>query len=70
VALDAVGVAVLKALGSNKQIMEKDIFKQEQIARAVEIGLGAASPEEIDLFAVNDQSRDYRDRVAAILEKG
>lgn len=70
VALDAVGVAVLKALGSNKQIMEQDIFKQEQIARAVEIGLGAASPEEIDLFAVNDQSRDYRDRVAAILEKG
>ncbi|MEJ2025807.1 MAG: DUF362 domain-containing protein [Deltaproteobacteria bacterium] len=70
VALDAVGVAVLKALGSNRQIMEQDIFTQEQIARAAEIGLGAASPEEIDLFAVNDQSRDYRDRVAAILEKG
>ncbi len=70
VALDAVGVAILKSLGSNEQIMKPKIFEQEQIARAVEIGLGASSPSEIDVLAVDDQSREYRNRVVKILRKG
>ena len=58
VAIDAVGVAILKSLGSNGQIMGTKIFAQEQIARAVELGLGASSPSEIELVAVGDQSRE------------
>ena len=56
VALDAVGVAVLKSLGSNDQIMGPKIFDQEQIARAAEIGLGATSPSEIELLAADNQN--------------
>jgi uncharacterized protein (DUF362 family) len=59
VATDAVGVAILKLLGSN-----------DQIARAVEIDLGASSPSEIDVVPVDDQSREYRNRVVGILHKG
>jgi uncharacterized protein (DUF362 family) len=70
VAIDAVGVAVLKSLGSNDQIMKPKIFQQEQIARAVELGLGVSSPLGIDLFPVDDQSHDYRNRIAEVLEKG
>jgi len=70
VAIDAVGVAVLKSLGSNAQIMNTKIFEQEQIARAAEIGLGAASPAEIDVVAANTESRNYRDQVVEILNKG
>jgi uncharacterized protein (DUF362 family) len=70
VALDAVGVAILKALGSNDQIMKPKIFDQEQIARAAQIGLGASSPAEIDLFPADDQSREFRDRIAAALNQG
>jgi uncharacterized protein (DUF362 family) len=70
VALDAVGVAVLKSLGSNEQIMGSKIFDQEQIARAAEIGLGATSPSEIELLAADDQSRKYQTRIQAILNKG
>ena len=70
VAIDAVGVAILKSLGSNDQIMTPKIFEQEQIARAVEIGLGASSASEIEVIPVNDQSREYRDRVVSILNKG
>ena len=70
VAIDAVGVAILKSLGSNDQIMNKKIFDQEQIARAAEIGLGVASPDQIDLVAANDGSIAYRDRIAAILKQG
>jgi uncharacterized protein (DUF362 family) len=70
VAIDAVGVAVLKSLGSNDQIMGTKIFDQEQIARAAEIGLGATSPAEIELLAVDDKSSEYRDRIQDILMKG
>lgn len=70
VAVDAVGLAVLKSLGSNDAIMSKKIFEQEQIARAAQLGLGASSPSDIDLEAADDQSREYRDRVAQVLNRG
>jgi uncharacterized protein (DUF362 family) len=70
VAVDAVGVAILKSLGSNAQIMTRKIFEQEQIARAAQIGLGASSPAEIDLFPADDQSREFRDRIAVVLNQG
>jgi len=70
VAIDAVGVAILKSLGSNDQIMKPKIFEQEQIARAAQIGLGASSPAEIDLFPADDQSREFRDRIARVLNQG
>jgi uncharacterized protein (DUF362 family) len=70
VAIDAVGVAILKSLGSNDKIMKTKIFDQEQIARAVELGIGTTSPAEIDILAADDQSRDYRDRINHILNKG
>jgi len=70
VAIDAVGVALLKLLGSNDNIMKRKIFDQEQIARAVELGLGASSPSEIELVAADDSSQAYMDRVAEIVSKG
>jgi uncharacterized protein (DUF362 family) len=70
VATDAVGVAILKFLGSNESIMKPKIFDQEQIARAVELGLGASSPSEIEVIPADENSQDYRDRVLEILKKG
>lgn len=70
VAIDAVGVAILKSLGSNENIMGRKIFEQEQIARAVELGLGAFSPSAIEVIPADEKSRDYRDRVVEILNKG
>ncbi len=70
VAIDAVGVAILKSLGSNGQIMKSKIFGQEQIARAVELGLGASSPADIEVIPGDANSREYRDRVTTILNQG
>jgi uncharacterized protein (DUF362 family) len=70
VAIDAVGVAVLKSLGSNAQIMNSRIFEQEQIARAAEIGLGALSPSAIDVVGADAESQNYRDQVVEILNNG
>jgi uncharacterized protein (DUF362 family) len=70
VAIDAVGLAILKLLGSNAQIMKPKIFAQEQIARAAEIDLGATSPTEIEVVSANPESQQYRDRVVQILNQG
>lgn len=70
VAVDAVGVAALKVLGSNDKIMSRKIFEQEQIARAVQLGLGASSPSEIELVPADDQSKAYCTRVSERLALG
>jgi uncharacterized protein (DUF362 family) len=70
VAIDAVGVAILKLIGSNTSIMKPKIFEQDQIARAVDLGLGASSPSEIQLIPADEESQEYRDRVAEILGDG
>ena len=70
VALDAAGVATLKVLGSNEAIMKRKIFEQEQITRAVELGLGVCSPFDIDVVPVDEQSQQYRDRVVEMLNRG
>lgn len=70
VALDAVGVAILKFLGSNDLIMKPRIFEQEQIARAVDLGLGASKPSDIEVIADDKNSIAYRDKVVGILENG
>jgi uncharacterized protein (DUF362 family) len=70
VAVDAVGLAVLKDLGSNEAIMRRGIFEQEQMIRAVEIGLGVGSPDRIELITPDTASRAYADRLRVILALG
>lgn len=70
VAVDAVGLAVLKDAGANDAIMERGIFEQEQMARAVALGLGAGDAASIRLLAPDAPSRTYADRLGAILRRG
>jgi uncharacterized protein (DUF362 family) len=70
VAVDATGVAILKVLGSNPAIMNRKIFDQEQIARAVELKLGISARSEIDLFAADEGSHEYCEVVRETLGKG
>ncbi len=70
VAMDAVGVAILKELGSNQDIMKREIFSQEQIARAVEIGIGISSPQQIELLTDDEESKQYAEKIRTILDQG
>jgi uncharacterized protein (DUF362 family) len=70
VAVDAVGVAILKDLGSNEAIMSKKIFEQEQIQRAVELGLGSGRPDQIEFVTPDAASRAYAEKIRAILAQG
>lgn len=67
VAVDAVGVAILKELGSNDAVMKPAVFEQEQIARAVELGLGAASPADIMIETPDATSEAYAEKIRKIL---
>jgi uncharacterized protein (DUF362 family) len=70
VAVDAVGLAMLKSLGANEAIMSRGIFQQEQIARAVELGLGAPGPEAIEIVTADAESRAVADALRGILAQG
>lgn len=67
VAVDAVGVAILKDLGSNDAIMKPAVFAQEQIARAVELGLGVSSAADIVIETPDPVSEAYAERIRGLL---
>ncbi len=70
VAVDAVGVAMLKSLGANAAIMGRPIFAQEQIARAVELNLGATGPDAIEIVTSDAGSGAVADTLRTILAQG
>ncbi len=70
VAVDAVGVAVLKMLGSNDAIMNTKIFDQEQIQRAAELGIGISGPDKIELVAPDAAGRELAAKIRTILDQG
>ncbi len=70
VAVDMVGLAVLKELGSNEAIMGRKIGEQEQIARAIELGLGINNPAAIELVTPDEKSRLYAEKIRSILQQG
>ncbi|MBK5113068.1 MAG: DUF362 domain-containing protein [Candidatus Heimdallarchaeota archaeon] len=67
IAVDAVGVALLRMLGTTDEVSKGPIFKQEQIARAVELNLGISTPEEIEF--ITDGSEESAKLVEKIKEK-
>jgi len=69
-AIDAVGVAVLKTLGSNSAIMKRKIFDQRQIARASDLGIGVSSPSEIEIISADQESMAFRTEVTHALLSG
>lgn len=56
VAMDAVGVAVLRKHGSTEEVMQGKIFELDQIRRAAEIGVGIDSVDKMRLIPVNNDS--------------
>lgn len=70
VAIDAVGVALLRRFGTNPTVSAGPIWEQEQLARAAELGLGARGPDEVELVTDDPESAAYADEIRAILRKG
>jgi uncharacterized protein (DUF362 family) len=59
VALDAVGVAILRHFGTTPEVSKGRVFEQEQIARAAELGLGVSRPDQIQIVTGDPASAEY-----------
>ncbi len=70
VAVDAVGVAILRLYGTTRAVSTGKIFEQEQIARAVELGLGVAGPAEVELVTDDAAGEEFLSRLRPILAAG
>jgi uncharacterized protein (DUF362 family) len=67
IAVDAVGVAILRLFGTTREVSRGKIFEQEQIARAVELGLGVESPAKIEIVTADADSEAYAGRITELL---
>ena len=70
VAIDAVGVALLRHFGTTLEISQGAIFDQEQIARAVQLKIGVSSPKQIELVTGDRESAEYAKQIRAVLDGG
>jgi uncharacterized protein (DUF362 family) len=67
VAIDAIGVALLRHFGTTPEVSEGSVFQQEQIARAVELGLGVDHAEKIEWLTPDEESEAYAVQIAGLL---
>jgi len=70
VAIDAVGVAILRHFGTTTEVSEGKIFEQQQIARAADLGLGVRSAKDIELVPLDAETKQFADEIDGILKMG
>jgi uncharacterized protein (DUF362 family) len=68
VAIDAVGIALLRHFGTTPEVSQGAIFDQEQIARAVQLKIGVSSPKQIELVTGDSDSAEYAKQIRAVLD--
>ncbi|MGF1521408.1 MAG: DUF362 domain-containing protein [Leptolyngbyaceae cyanobacterium] len=67
IAIDAVGIAILRMLGTTPEVANGSIWTQTQIRRAADLGLGAVSADQIELLTDDTASAQMADRVRPFL---
>jgi uncharacterized protein (DUF362 family) len=70
IAIDVVGIALMRHFGCKTEAGKGKIFEQEQIARAVELGLGVDKPEKIEFLTGDPDSAVYSEKIKEILLAG
>lgn len=70
VAVDAVGVAILRIYGTTREVQNRGIFDLDQIRRASEIGVGVSSPLNIKVTPLSGESASIAREIEERLRKG
>jgi uncharacterized protein (DUF362 family) len=68
IALDAVGVAILRSYGSTNHVMNGRIFELDQLRRATELDIGVTSAAQIRLTPLNEECAEACNQLSGILE--
>lgn len=63
IAIDAVGVAILRHYGTTPDVAHGTIFSQGQLARANELGLGAKNYSDLDLIPLDKFSEQLTEHI-------
>ena len=67
IAIDAVGIAILRKLGTTRDVSSGSIWSQTQIRRAADLGLGAVRAEQIELITADGPSTQMADEIRRFL---
>lgn len=67
VAIDAAGVALLRYHGCQTEVAKGKVFQQDQINRAVKLGIGIDSPEKIEFLTPDSESAAYAAEIKSVL---
>lgn len=69
VAIDAVGVAILRRFGTTREVSQGRIFELGQIFRAAQLGIGVSRQDEIRITPVDEQSRGWAEALLEIINR-
>lgn len=69
VAVDVVGIGLLRSLGTTNQVSLGSVWELEQIKRAVELGLGVGQSEQIEFIAPDANSQRIVDQIRPLIGK-
>lgn len=69
VAIDAIGVALLRHYGTTPEVTAGSIFDQAQLVRAIELGLGAKSLRDLKLVPLDDSTEQLTEDIIAQFAK-
>ena len=67
VAVDVVAIGLLRSLGTTQNFAQGSVWGLEQIKRAVELGLGVSSAEQIELIAPDRASQRIADTIRPLI---
>ncbi len=68
IAIDAVGVAILRHYGTTRDISKGRIFELDQIKRATELGIGVDSADKINIVGLDPESESVAGELDQILQ--
>jgi len=67
VAVDVVAIGILRSLGTTEAVSRGSVWNLEQIKRAIELGLGASSSEQIELVTADSASQTMADKIRKLI---
>lgn len=67
VAVDVVAIGILRSLGTTEAVSQGSVWSLEQIRRAVELGLGASSDQQIEIITADGASQAMADDIRRLI---